>query len=61
MPILGWLAGSTIASLISWFDHWVAMGLLTFVVNGLLFYLLALIVPAIMTADSIIAVISPGW
>ena len=31
MPILGWLAGSTIASLISWFDHWVAMGLLTFV------------------------------
>jgi putative Mn2+ efflux pump MntP len=31
MPILGWLAGSTIASLISQFDHWVAMGLLTFV------------------------------
>jgi putative Mn2+ efflux pump MntP len=31
MPILGWLAGSTIASLISRFDHWVAMGLLTFV------------------------------
>ncbi len=31
MPILGWLAGSTIASLISRLDHWVAMGLLTFV------------------------------
>ncbi len=31
MPILGWLAGSSIASLISRFDHWVAMGLLTFV------------------------------
>jgi len=31
MPILGWLAGNTIASLISRFDHWVAMGLLTFV------------------------------
>jgi putative Mn2+ efflux pump MntP len=31
MPILGWLAGSTIAPLISQFDHWVAMGLLTFV------------------------------
>lgn len=31
MPILGWSAGSTIASLISRFDHWVAMGLLAFV------------------------------
>ncbi len=31
MPILGWLAGNTIASLISQFDHWIAMGLLTFV------------------------------
>lgn len=31
MPILGWSAGSTIAPLISWFDHWIAMGLLTFV------------------------------
>jgi putative Mn2+ efflux pump MntP len=31
MPILGWLAGSTIAALISRFDHWVALGLLAFV------------------------------
>jgi putative Mn2+ efflux pump MntP len=31
MPILGWLAGSTIASLIARFDHWVALGLLAFV------------------------------
>ena len=31
MPILGWLAGSTIASLISQFDHWIAFGLLAFV------------------------------
>ena len=32
------------------------MGLLTLIINGLLFYLLALIVPAIMTADSIVEV-----
>lgn len=31
MPILGWLAGNTIASLIARFDHWVAFGLLAFV------------------------------
>jgi putative Mn2+ efflux pump MntP len=31
MPILGWLAGSTIAALISQFDHWIALGLLAFV------------------------------
>jgi putative Mn2+ efflux pump MntP len=31
MPILGWLAGSSIATLISNFDHWVALGLLAFV------------------------------
>jgi putative Mn2+ efflux pump MntP len=31
MPILGWLAGSRVASLISSFDHWIAMGLLAFV------------------------------
>jgi putative Mn2+ efflux pump MntP len=31
MPILGWLAGSSIAALISNFDHWVALGLLAFV------------------------------
>jgi putative Mn2+ efflux pump MntP len=31
MPILGWLAGSSIAGLISAFDHWVALALLAFV------------------------------
>ena len=31
MPILGWLAGNTIAALISGFDHWIALGLLAFV------------------------------
>ncbi len=31
MPLLGWLAGSTIAPLISGFDHWLAFLLLAFV------------------------------
>lgn len=31
MPLLGWLAGTTIASYIADFDHWVAFGLLAFV------------------------------
>ncbi|MBM3153324.1 MAG: manganese efflux pump [Chloroflexi bacterium] len=31
MPVLGWLAGSTIAHYIASFDHWVAFGLLAFV------------------------------
>jgi putative Mn2+ efflux pump MntP len=31
MTFLGWLAGSTIAVLISAFDHWIAFGLLAFV------------------------------
>src|SRR5512139_3142427 len=31
MPVLGWLSGSLIASLISAFDHWVAFALLAFV------------------------------
>lgn len=31
MTFLGWLLGSSIASLISSFDHWIAMGLLAFV------------------------------
>lgn len=31
MPIVGWMAGSTIASLIADYDHWVAFGLLTIV------------------------------
>jgi putative Mn2+ efflux pump MntP len=31
MPILGWLAGSRVAYLISGVDHWIAMALLAFV------------------------------
>lgn len=31
MPILGWLAGSSVASFISAFDHWIAFALLGFV------------------------------
>lgn len=31
MTFLGWLLGSTIANLISTFDHWIAFGLLAFV------------------------------
>lgn len=31
MPILGWLAGSSVANLIGGIDHWIAMGLLAFV------------------------------
>jgi putative Mn2+ efflux pump MntP len=31
MPVLGWLAGVTIAGLIAAFDHWIAFGLLAFV------------------------------
>jgi putative Mn2+ efflux pump MntP len=31
MPILGWLAGSRVANLISSSDHWIALGLLAFV------------------------------
>ncbi len=31
MPILGWLAGTTVAVYISAIDHWVAFGLLAFV------------------------------
>jgi putative Mn2+ efflux pump MntP len=31
MPIVGWLAGSTIANFISGYDHWVAFVLLAFV------------------------------
>jgi putative Mn2+ efflux pump MntP len=31
MPVLGWLAGLTVANLMVLFDHWVAFGLLTFV------------------------------
>ena len=31
MPILGWLAGSTVQVYIEAFDHWLAMGLLTYI------------------------------
>lgn len=31
MPILGWLAGSTISSYIEAFDHWIAMILLSYI------------------------------
>jgi len=31
MPIAGWMVGSTIASLIAYYDHWVAFGLLAIV------------------------------
>lgn len=31
MPLIGWLAGSTVVELISGFDHWVAFALLVFV------------------------------
>lgn len=31
MPVLGWLAGTSVAALIEGFDHWIAFGLLAFV------------------------------
>lgn len=31
MPIIGWLAGLTVQSMISAYDHWIAFGLLAFV------------------------------
>jgi len=31
MPVLGWLAGKTIVTVIAAYDHWVAFGLLAFV------------------------------
>ena len=31
MPVLGWLAGLSVQSLISAYDHWIAFGLLSFV------------------------------
>lgn len=31
MPILGWLAGSSVAGVIGGIDHWIALGLLSFV------------------------------
>jgi putative Mn2+ efflux pump MntP len=31
MPVVGWLAGLTVAGMVALFDHWVAFGLLVFV------------------------------
>jgi putative Mn2+ efflux pump MntP len=31
MPILGWLAGTTVRAYIESFDHWIAMGLLSYI------------------------------
>ncbi len=31
MPVLGWLAGRSVAGLIAVFDHWIALGLLAFI------------------------------
>lgn len=31
MPILGWLAGTTVRTYIESFDHWIAMGLLSYI------------------------------
>jgi putative Mn2+ efflux pump MntP len=31
MPVVGWVAGSSVADLISGFDHWLAFGLLSFI------------------------------
>lgn len=31
MPLIGWLAGSTVVELISGFDHWIAFALLAFI------------------------------
>lgn len=36
MTVVGWLLGSTIAGFISSFDHWLAMGLLTYVGGGMI-------------------------
>jgi putative Mn2+ efflux pump MntP len=31
MPVIGWVAGESVADLIAGFDHWIAFGLLTFI------------------------------
>jgi putative Mn2+ efflux pump MntP len=36
MPVLGWLAGTTIVEFIESFDHWVAFGLLAIVGSRML-------------------------
>lgn len=37
MPIIGWLAGRTVQSLITAYDHWIAFGLLSFVGGKMIF------------------------
>ncbi len=37
MPIIGWLAGLSVQSLIAAYDHWVAFGLLSFVGGKMVF------------------------
>jgi len=37
MPIIGWLAGLSLQSLISAYDHWLAFGLLSFVGGKMIF------------------------
>lgn len=37
MTVVGWLAGQTLVNLIANFDHWVAMGLLTYVGGRMLY------------------------
>jgi len=37
MPIIGWLAGLSVQSLISAYDHWLAFGLLSFVGGKMIF------------------------
>lgn len=36
MPVVGWLTGGGMASLIEAFDHWVALGLLVFIGGGMI-------------------------
>ncbi len=37
MPILGWLAGVNVIDLISGFDHWIALGLLSFIGSRMIY------------------------
>jgi putative Mn2+ efflux pump MntP len=37
MPVIGWLVGQTVVTLVSNYDHWVAFGLLV-IVSGRLFW-----------------------
>jgi len=54
MPIIGWLAGSTIEPLIRGLDHWVAFGLLAFVGGRILY-------SALRSEDTLLTDPSRGW